>query len=81
MIDPVVEVHKVSARLVAIVAIQFAIWSPLLYLAVCRFRTLPTAGRWRLVKAVLVILFLPFVLIWRVATAGSDCSCCCDEDD
>jgi hypothetical protein len=36
---------------------------------------------WELLRIVLVILFLPFVLVWKVATAGSDCGCCCDEDD
>ena len=81
MIDLFVEVHKASGRLVAAVAMQFLIWSPIVYLAVSKVRTLSTAGRWRLVRAVLIILFLPFVLIWKVATAGSDCSCCCDEDD
>jgi len=39
------------------------------------------AGRWKLVKLALTILFLPFVLVWKFTTAGSDCGCCCDEDD
>jgi hypothetical protein len=34
-----------------------------------------------LLKVALTILFLPFVLVWRFTTAGSDCGCCCDEDD
>jgi len=62
-------------------AIQFALLVPIVYLIIRGVRSLSAAGRWKLVKIVLTILFLPFVLVWRFATAGSDCGCCCDEDD
>ena len=63
------------------VAIQFAIWVPFVYLIIRCVRSLSAAGRWKLFKLALTILFLPFVLVWRFTTAGSDCGCCCDEDD
>jgi hypothetical protein len=65
----------------AAVAIQFTIFVLLVYLIIQWVRSLSTAGRWKLVKVALTILFLPFVLVWRFTTAGSDCGCCCDEDD
>ncbi|HUO14516.1 MAG TPA: hypothetical protein VMX38_05975 [Verrucomicrobiae bacterium] len=51
------------------------------YLIIQWIRSLSAAGRWKLVKLALTILFLPFVLVWKFTTAGSDCGCCCDEDD
>ena len=65
----------------ATVAIQYAIFVLLVYLIIQWVRSLSPAGRWKLLKIALTILFLPFVLVWRFATAGSDCGCCCDEDD
>ena len=65
----------------AAVAIQFAILVPLVYLMIQWIRSLSAAGRWKLLKQALTILFLPFVLVWRFTTAGSDCGCCCDGDD
>ena len=61
--------------------IQFAMLVPLAYLIIRGIRSLSAAGRWKLVKIALTILFLPFVMSWRFFTAGSDCGCCCDEDD
>ena len=61
--------------------IQFAIYVLLVYLFIQWVRSLSAAGRWKLLKIALTILFLPFVLVWRFTTAGSDCGCCCDEDD
>jgi hypothetical protein len=63
------------------VAIQYAISVLLVYLTIQWIRSLSPAGRWMLLKVALTILFLPFVLVWRFTTAGSDCGCCCDEDD
>jgi hypothetical protein len=60
---------------------QFIIWAPVVYLIIRGVCSLSTAGRWKLVKIALTILFLPFVILWRFTTAGSDCGCCCDEDD
>jgi len=65
----------------ATVAIQYAVFVLLVYLIIQWIRSLPAAGRWKLVKLALTILFLPFVLVWKFTTAGSDCGCCCDEDD
>jgi chromate transport protein ChrA len=65
----------------ATVAVQYAIFVLLIYLIFQWVRSLSAAGRWKLVKLALTILFLPFVIIWRFTTAGSDCGCCCDEDD
>jgi NADH:ubiquinone oxidoreductase subunit 3 (subunit A) len=62
-------------------AIQYAIFVLLVYLIIQWIRSLSAAGRWKLVKLALTILFLPFVLVWKFTTAGSDCGCCCDEDD
>jgi len=53
----------------------------LLYFTFRFVRSLSSPGRWRLVRTLLTILFLPFVLLWTFMTAGSDCGCCCDEDD
>jgi hypothetical protein len=53
----------------------------IVYLIIQWVRSLSAAGRWKLVKVALTILFLPFVILWRFTTAGSDCGCCCDEDD
>jgi len=65
----------------ATAAIQCAIFVLLVYLFIQWVRSHSTAGRWKLLKLALTILFLPFVLLWRFTTAGSDCGCCCDEDD
>jgi hypothetical protein len=81
MFNPILGSLKVAAERGVIFAIQLAIWSPIAYFAFRKLRTLSTAGRWWLVKVVLIVLFLPFVIVWKVTTAGSDCSCCCDEDD
>jgi len=64
-----------------IVAIQYAISVLLIYLFLQWVRLLSPAGRWKLLKVALTILFLPAVILWRFMTAGSDCGCCCDEDD
>lgn len=64
-----------------LVAVQLAVWVPVVYLAVYAVRALSPSRRWKLLKAALIVLFLPIVLIWKVGTAGSDCGCCCDEDD
>ena len=63
------------------IAIQYAVFALLVYLIIQWIRSLSAAGRWKLVKVALTILFLPFVILWRFTTAGSDCGCCCDEDD
>lgn len=45
---------------------------------------LKTAVRPSLVVAIdlaIWALVLPFVLVWKFRTAGSDCGCWCDEDD
>jgi lysylphosphatidylglycerol synthetase-like protein (DUF2156 family) len=65
----------------AIVVIQSATSVLLVYLIIQWVRSLSAAGRWKLLKVALTILFLPFILVWRFTTAGSDCGCCCDEDD
>jgi hypothetical protein len=65
----------------AVGAINLALWALLLYFTFRFVRSLSSAGRWRLAKILLTILFLPFVLLWTLMTAGSDCGCCCDEDD
>ncbi len=62
-------------------AIRFIFWASIVYVAIQGIRSLSPAGRWKLFKISLMILFLPFVLIWKFTTAGSDCGCCCDEDD
>ena len=62
------------------VAIGLVIWA-VLYFILHFVRSLSAGGRWKLVKILLTILFLPFVLLWKFTTAGSDCGCCCDEDD
>ena len=64
-----------------IAAIQYAISVLLIYLFLQWVRLLSPAARWKLLKIALTILFLPFVILWRFMTAGSDCGCCCDEDD
>jgi hypothetical protein len=66
---------------VVVGAINLALWALLLYFTFRFVRSLSAAGRWRLAKILLTILFLPFVLLWTFMTAGSDCGCCCDEDD
>ena len=63
------------------IAIQYTFFVLIVYLIIQWLRSLSAAGRWKLVKVALTILFLPFVILWRFTTAGSDCGCCCDEDD
>ena len=63
------------------IAIQYAFFVLIVYLIIQWVCSLSAAGRWKLVKVALTILFLPFVILWRFTTAGSDCGCCCDEDD
>ena len=81
MIAEVIESLNTAVWPGVIVAINVAIGALVLYLIVHLISTLPPAGRWNLVKVALTILFLPAVLLWKFATAGSDCGCCCDEDD
>ena len=59
----------------------FAILAPIVYVFIRCVRSLSAAGRWKLLKIVLTIVFFPLVSAWLFATAGSDCDCCCDEDD
>lgn len=75
MVDAIVEFLKTPVRPGMVVAIQVVIWAPLGCLVVYKVQALSTAGLRKLIKFVLIILFLPFVLVWKVATAGSDCSC------
>ena len=44
-------------------AFQFIVWVPVVYLTIRGVCSLSTAGRWKLVKVALTILFLPFVLL------------------
>ena len=59
----------------------FAILAPIVYVIIRCVRSLSAAERWKLLKIVLTIVFFPLVSAWLFATAGSDCDCCCDEDD
>jgi len=81
MIDSLMDFMNTAVVQYATVAIQYAVFVLLVYLIIQWIRSLSAAGRWKLVKLALTILFLPFVLVWKFATAGSDCGCCCDEDD
>ena len=81
MIDFLLEILNTPVGHGVSLAIQFAILVPFVYLIIRCVRSLSAAERWKLVKIVLTILFLPFVLVWRFTTAGSDCGCCCDGDD
>jgi hypothetical protein len=81
MIDSILDFLNTPVGHGVFLTIQFAIWAPLIYLIIRGIRSLSASGRWKLVKLALTILFLPFVLVWRFTTAGSDCGCCCDEDD
>lgn len=81
MLDELMEFWNTAVQPGVVVAIQLVIGALLLYLIFQLVRALPPAGRWKLVKLALMILFLPFVLVWKFMTAGSDCGCCCDEDD
>ena len=81
MIDSQMDFMNTAAVQYATVAIQYAVFVLLVYLIIQWIRSLSAAGRWKLVKLALTILFLPFVLVWKFTTAGSDCGCCCDEDD
>ena len=81
MIDSLMDFMNTAAVQYATVAIQYAVFVLLVYLIIQWIRSLSAAGRWKLVKLTLTILFLPFVLVWKFTTAGSDCGCCCDEDD
>ncbi len=81
MIDFLLDFLNTPVGQVVSLAIQIAILVPFVYLIIRCVRFLSAPERWKLVKIVLTILFLPFVLVWRISTAGSDCGCCCDEDD
>ncbi len=81
MIDSLIGFPDALVRSGFALAIQFAILVPIFYLIIRSVRSLSAAGRWKLIKIVLAILFLPLVLFWRFATAGSECGCCCDGDD
>jgi hypothetical protein len=81
MIDSLMDFMNTAVVQCATVAIQYAVFVLLVYLIIQWIRSLSAAGRWKLVKLALTILFLPFVLVWKFTTAGSDCDCCCDEDD
>lgn len=81
MIDSLMDFMNTAVVQYATVAIQYAVFVLLVYLIIQWIRSLSAAGRWKLVKLTLTILFLPFVLVWKFTTAGSDCGCCCDEDD
>ena len=81
MIDSLMDFMNRAVVQYATVAIQYAVFVLLAYLIIQWIRSLSAAGRWKLVKIALTILFLPFVLVWKFTTAGSDCGCCCDEDD
>ena len=81
MIDSLMDFMNTAAVQYATAAIQCAVFVLLVYLIILWIRSLSAAGRWKLVKLALTILFLPFVLVWKFTTAGSDCGCCCDEDD
>jgi NADH:ubiquinone oxidoreductase subunit 3 (subunit A) len=81
MIGSLMDFMNTAVVQYATVAIQYAVFVLLVYLIIHWIRSLSAAGRWKLVKLALTILFLPFVLVWKFTTAGSDCGCCCDEDD
>jgi hypothetical protein len=81
MIDSLMDFMNTAVVQYAPFAIQYAIFVLLVYLIIQWIRSLSAAGRWKLVKLALTILFLPFVLVWKFTTAGSDCGCCCDEDE
>lgn len=81
MINEVVDFLNTAVLPAVLVAVNLVIGALVVYLIFLLVRALSPAGRWRLVKVALMILFLPFVLVWKFATAGSDCGCCCDEDD
>jgi hypothetical protein len=81
MIDSILNFLSTPVGPGVALAIQFAIGVPIAYLIVRGICSPSTTGRWKMARVVLTILFLPLVLIWKVATAGSDCGCCCDEDD
>lgn len=81
MIDSLMDFMNTAVVQHATVAIQYAVLVLLVYLIIQWIRSLSAPGRWKLVKLALKILFLPFVLVWKFTTAGSDCGCCCDEDD
>ena len=81
MIDFLMDFMNTPVGMGVIAVIQFAISASLIYLVIRCVGALSPDGRWKVVKLALTILFLPLVLVWKFATAGSDCGCCCDEDD
>jgi hypothetical protein len=81
VIDGVIDFLDAAVWPGVIIAINVAIGTLVLYLIFRSVSAPPIAGRLKLVKVVLIILFLPAVLMWKFMTAGSDCGCCCDEDD
>ena len=81
MIDSLIDFLDKLVMQGATIAVQFAILGSVIYLVVRFIYPVPPTGRWKMVRIALTILFLPFVLVWRFATAGTDCGCYCDEDD
>jgi len=81
MLDALMEFLNTAVRPGVVVAVQLVIGALVVYLIFQLVRALPPAGRWKLFKLALMILFLPFVLVWKFTTAGTDWGCCCDEDD
>ena len=81
MLNVLMEFLNTTVRQGVVVAVHLVIGALVVYLILHLARALLPAGRWKLIKLALTILFLPFVLVWKFTTAGSDCGCCCDEDD
>ena len=81
MNDSLLNILHTPVGLGVLLTMIFAILAPFVYLIIRCVCSLSAAGRWKLVKILLTILFLPLVFAWLFATAGSDCDCCCDEDD
>ena len=81
MLDGFIDFLNTAVQPGVVVAVHLVIGALVVYLILQLVRALPAAGRWKLVKLALTIMFLPFVLVWKFTTAGSDCGCCCDEDD
>jgi ABC-type transport system involved in cytochrome c biogenesis permease component len=81
IIDTILEFLNTAVLPFMVVAIDLVIGVLVLFVILYFVRSLSADGRRKLVKILLAILFLPLVLPWKLMTAGSDCGCCCDEDD
>lgn len=83
MIDLLSNFLNTPVFLYAALTIQLAVGMAMAYAIIRGICSLSAAGRWKVVKVVLTILFLPFVLIYTIAAAGSGCGCgCwCENDD